>query len=590
MRLLFKKALPILVMLCLAIVDCSTSGPKNVLDGEIYQVDTEFVFQKAAYRPVHINMGPNGGVASGGPMGPSIGLKVLMDGGNAIDAAITAAVMSTVTQYSMNNIGGHGGMTVYLAATKEVKFLNWGGHLPNAFNINDWGNPPSEPPSRDVANTVLPGTLKGWEVALQTYGTISLAQALAPAIEYAEKGFPVYPALARHMASVAEEIELYPDFKKVIYPEGRPPVEGEILAFPDLANTYKRIAREGTGIFYGGDLGKEIVSYLNEHGSKFTIEEFANYQPCWDEMLKTTYRGQYEIYAPKNQNFTPVVLEMINMWENFDLPNMHPLAADTLHVMGEVHKIALADRVYYGDPDFSVIPYDTLVSKAYGNAAAGLIKMNKVLPDIPAGDQLGILKSAIAYDAERSTRYRSTTTSIAAVDKWGNVVLITQTIGAGHGSMNIVPGTGIILNNEGTYFDLHPVNGPNYPGPGKRVENQMGGVMVLKDGKFYAGAATPTGWQIPLQIAEVLQRMLDYNLNPQEAIELPRYAYQGLGLLMVEPDVPKAVRDDLSARGHEVIIGFPTFGMVAVKVDPVSGAKQVAGDPVDPLPTHSVTY
>jgi gamma-glutamyltranspeptidase/glutathione hydrolase len=583
----FKKALAIAALACLAVVSCMTSSKPGV--SNVLKTDTEFKFQKAAYRPVHINMGPNGGVASGGPMGPSVGLKVLMDGGNAIDAAITTAVMSTVTQYSMNNIGGHGGMALYLAATKEVKFLNWGGGLPKAFDINDWGNPPAEPPSRNVANTVLPGTLKGWEVALKTYGTISLADALAPAIEYAEKGFPVYPSLARHMASVADEIELYPEFKEVIYPNGRPPREGEILAFPDLANTYKRIAKEGTGIFYGGDLGKKVVSFLNEHGSKFTIEEFANYQPWWDDMLKTTYRGEYEIYAPKNQNFSPVVLEMFNMWENFNLPKMHPLAADTLHIMGEVHKIALADRVYYGDPKFSVIPYNTLVSKSYGKDAASLIKMNKVLPDLPAGEQLGTLKSALSMDSERSTRYRSTTTSIAAVDKWGNVALITQTIGAGHGSMHVVPGTGIILNNEGVYFDLHPKNGPNYPGPGKLVENQMGGIMVLKDGKFYAGAATPTGWQIPLQIAEVLQRMLDYDLNPQEAIELPRYSYRGSGILMLEPDISQEVRDDLSARGHDVKTGFPTFGMVAVKIDPVSGARQVAGDPVD-LPTHSVAY
>jgi gamma-glutamyltranspeptidase len=117
----------------------------------------------------------------------------------------------------------------------------------------------------------------------------------------------------------------------------------------------------------------------------------------------------------------------------------------------------------------------------------------------------------------------------------------------------------------------------------------MGGVMVLKDGKFYAGAATPTGWQIPLQIAEVLQRMVDYNLNPQEAIELPRYSYRGSGRLMLEPDFPQAIKDDLAKRGHEILTDFPTFGMVAVKIDPVSGAKQVAGDPVD-LTTHSVAY
>jgi len=227
--------------------------------------------------------------------------------------------------------------------------------------------------------------------------------------------------------------------------------------------------------------------------------------------------------------------------------------------------------------------------------------MDSVLPDRPAGDMTGMLRSAwmaamdnddegaiLAMGSEQN--YRSTTTSVAAVDKWGNVALITQTLGSGHGSMHVVPGTGIILNNEGVFFNLHPPNNPNIPGPGKQVENQMGGVIVLRDGAFYVGAATPTGYQIPKQIAAVLQRMLDWGLNPQEAIELPRISYRGSQRLMLEPDIPQAIRDDLSARGHEIITGFPTFGMVGVKIDPVTGARQLAGDPVDPLPTHAAVY
>lgn len=453
------------------------------------------------------------------------------------------------------------------------------------------GDTPVDPPSRNVANTILPGTLKGWEVALKTYGTISLAKALAPAILYAEKGFPVYPGLAANMQGSKDAIELFPDYKAVVFPDGRPPKVGEILRFPDYANTLKRISAEGTDLFYKGELAKRIVAFLNENDSRFTLEEFAKFEPRWVELLKTTYRGKYEIYVPKNQNFTPVILTMFNIWENFDLPKMNPLGPDTLHLIAEADKIGLNDRVYYGDPAQSLIPYEFLTSKRYAKAIADLIKMDKVLPDKPGGDLTGLLRSPLAFtdDTRDMDRYRSTTTSIAAVDKDGNVAIITQTIGAGNGSMHIVPGTGIILNNEGTYFDLKPANGPNYPAPGRKVENQMGGAIVLMNGKFYVGAATPTGWNIPRQIAQVLQRVLDHNLSIGEAIELPRIGYRGNNNLRVEPFVHEVILEMLRKKGHNVVSGPASFGMVGVQIDPITGARQVHGDPVF-LPTHAAAY
>jgi gamma-glutamyltranspeptidase/glutathione hydrolase len=532
---------------------------------------------------MQVQMGPNGGVASTGPLGSSAGLKVLQDGGNAVDAAITAAIMSTVTVPDANGIGGHGGMMIYLAKTREIKFLDWGGPFPKAFNISDWGTPPVLPPERSVQNTVLPGTLKGWETALQTYGTINLAQAMAPAIEYAEQGFPMYPGFGFVMDWVGDQFDIYPEVLEVFAPDGKIPKVGEYMRLPELAATYRRIAKEGTGIFYGGDLGQKIIAFMNENGSRFTIEEFRDYKPVWRDMLKTTYRD-FEIFAVKNQNFTPVALEMFNFWEHFDLPNMNPMSPDALHIIAEGMKLGWADRVYYGDPAQSNIPYDTLVSKEYMDAYVKLFDKNKVLPFEPAGDQTGLLPSpkALSVSKKIDTRHHISTTSIVAVDKDGNVAAITQTLGGAFGSMHVVPGTGIILNNEGEYFDLEPVNGHNYPAPGRLEENQMGAIFAFKNGKFYAGTAMPGGWAIPVVQAQVLERVLDYGMYMQQAIEFPRLtnSYEPLGAIIVEPGINEATRAALKAKGHTVLVDVSdTFGILGVVVDPKTGAKEVGADP-----------
>jgi len=580
MKMRVIKLLPTLLIVFIA-AGCSliSSGKSS----GVAKPGDPFIYQKEGQRGIQVQMGPNGGVASTGPLGSSVGLKVLQDGGNAIDAAVAAAIMSTVTVPDANGIGGHGGMMIYLAETREVKFLDWGGPFPKAFDIGDWGNPPSLPPERSVENTVLPGTLKGWETALKAYGTISLAEAMEPAIEYAEKGFPLYPGFGFVMGWVGDQFDIYPDVLEVFSPSGKIPAVGEYMRLPELAATYRRISEGGTDIFYGGDLGKKIVAFMNEHGSKFTIEEFRDYKPVWRDLLRTSYRG-YEIYAVKNQNFTPVALTMFNFWEHFDLPRMNPMSPDALHIIAEGMKLGWADRVYYGDPAQSRIPYDVLISKEYMNRYVNLFDMDNVLPFEPAGDLTGMLPSPKALSVSKmiDTRHHISTTSIMAIDKDGNVASITQTLGGPFGSMHVVPGTGIILNNEGEYFDLEPVNGPNYPAPGRLEENQMGALFVLKNGRFYAGTAMPGGWSIPVVQAQVLQRVLDHDMYMQHAIEFPRLtnSYEPLGAIVVEPGINKNTRAALELKGHTVQVDVSdTFGILGIRVYQETGAKEVGADP-----------
>jgi len=516
-------------------------------------------------RFIPVVSGRNGAVAAPSSAATSVGLKVLMDGGNAIDAAVSAAATATVSEFMASGIGGHGIMVMYWAKTGEVKVLDWGGFLPHAFTLDQFGTPATPPPETSVLDTIFPGTLAGWAEALKSYGTISLSDALQPAIEYAEEGIAVNPWIANSAEDYAIDTlkDAFPELVEICMPEGRMPKVGDILKFPDLAQTYKLIAEKGPDVFYKGELGDKVVSYLNENGSRFTKEEFANYKPIWRDTLSTTYRDEYEIFVAKNQNFTPVVLTMFNIWENFDLRNMGIISPETLHLIIETSKIALADRTaYYGDPDFVDVPYDILTSKDYGKRMAQRIDMKKAAPDMP-----GELKSG------------ESTTNIAVVDKDHNMVLITQTLGDFFGSRHVVPGTGIILNNEGLFFDFEPVNGPNYPAPGKRVENQMGGVIVLKNGKVWGGMGTPGGTQIPLIMAQVFMRMIDHDLKIQDAIEVPRTRYRGNQNVQIEKAVPWETIEQLWQMGHRVTNPSYLCGISGVWVDPDTGVMEAGAEP-----------
>ena len=531
--------------------------------GQTYSY-TPYLKPRALTRPIPVVSGRNGVVAASTAVAPSIGLKVLMDGGNAVDAAVTTAAMLTVHEFSMCGIGGHGIMMLYVAKTGEVKCLDWGGFLPRKFTIDQWGTPPTPPMERNPLCTILPGTLAGWSEALNKHGTISLAKALEPAIKYAEEGIAVTPREIFIMERFSDLIELFPEASRIWMPQGRIPKIGETLKFTDLANTYRRIAKEGPDVYYKGELADKIVKYLNENGSRFTKEEFANYKPIWRDTLNTIYRGQYKIFTPKNQNFSPVILTMFNIWENFDMKKLGLLTPEEIHLVIEAQKIAFADRSsYYGDPDFTKVPYEILTSKAYGKRMAERIDMRKASPEVP-GDLKGL---------------EGATTNLAVVDKEGNVCFITQTLGAAFGSMHIVPGTGVTLNNEGKYFDLKPAHGPNYPAGGKRVENQMGASIITKDGKFWAGMGTSGGTRIPLDIASGLMRMIDHNLRIQEAIEVPRVTYVGNGIAQIERGVQWQDLEKLWQMGHKIQVPLTVCPLSGIKIDPETGAFEGGADP-----------
>jgi gamma-glutamyltranspeptidase/glutathione hydrolase len=513
--------------------------------------------------------GKNGIVASASPLASSIGLKVLMDGGNAVDAAIATAAMLSVDEPYFSSIGGHGILMLYLAATKEVKCLDFGGFFPAEFTLDQLGIPP-EFDSLDLVTSIFPGMLAGWSEVLEKYGTRDLGKTLEPTIKYAEDGVPVRPLVSEFIENAFDERGKFPEFSKIFVPEGRVPRVGEIIRYEDLAKILRSISVEGVDLFYQGEIADRIVAYYNSNGSRFTKDEFSSYKPRWRESLSTTYRDDYQVIVPKCQVCSPVILSQLNIWENFDMQRLGVHTPEALHVGIEAAKIAAADRkTYCGDPDFSDVPYEQLISKAYGKRMAGRIDREKAAKEMP-GNLADLAKGG-------------GTTHLTVVDKDGNAVAITQTIGPDFGGLHVVPGTGIILNNEGVYFDLEPVGGPNYPAGGKLSQHDMSPTVVLKDGELFLALGTPGGTGISQTIPQIIVKVIDHGLGIQEAIESDRYRYCDDGGTRLGEGIPADVHRALREMGHRILppATMPIWagGFNAIMVDPQSGAFMGGSDP-----------
>lgn len=515
-------------------------------------------------------MGNRGVVASASPLASAAGLRVLMDGGNAADAAVTVAAILSVDEPYFSGIGGHGIVMLYLADTGEVKCLDFGGFAPRAFTIDQWGSPPRHR-YWDVTSSVFPGTLAGWAELLERHGTRSLAQALEPAIEHARGGVPARPVVVDFIAGLKNEMSRFPELAETYLPGGRVPRTGQVIASRDLADTYEEIARSGAAYFYEGPLCERIVEYYNRCGARFTEREFSEYRPRWRATLETTYRDGYRVVVPKCQTCSPNILTQLNVWEHFDLADLDHLGFECIHLGIETAKLAFSDRrVHCGDPDFSPVPYERLISKDYAAGLALRIDPIRACPERLPGDQ--------ADDVSRGG-----TTHLTVVDRNRNAVAMTCTLGPSFGCMHIVPGTGIILNNEGVFFDLDPLDGPNYPAAGKRVQHDMSPTLVFRGERLFLALGTPGGLGITQTIPQVISKVIDHDLPLQAAIESDRYRYFGEGQVRVGDDIPAAIRDRLRDAGHDVLpAGAPPIwagGFHAVAIDPDSGALIGGADP-----------
>ena len=501
----------------------------------------------SAHRPVAV--GVNGVVTSAHPLASVAGVRVLMEGGNAFDAAVTTAATLNVVEPYMSGIGGIGLALAYVASENRVRALNFSGRAPRAAE-----------PSRFTEGTIetgilaplVPGNVAGWLTLHETYGSLDRERLFQPAIEYADKGFPLTRHNSQIIAATAPRLSLFPSASLMLDSAGRAPRPGSRLRMPQLAESLRKIARDGKETFYRGELAEAIVRGNQEMGGLFTQADLADYEANWQEPILISYRG-HEVYTtpPNSSGFQ--VLQTLKLMEGFegtDLIFQHP---DTLHLMIEAAKLCVTDRIKYaGDPDYVDIPLKGLLSDAYAarqrqrldREAAAAVSGERYASQVPSGSLTP--GSPEEFDGGMTTHF-------AVADRDGNVVSVTQTLGGRFGSAVAVGDTGIFLNNMSYWFELDG-GSPNVIGPGKRVNFVIAPTQTFRDGKFYLSMGTPGSYGILQTTPQFLMNVLDFGMNVQEAIEAPRFRCTVERNVEMEERFPPQVRRVLQDRGHDVVV------------------------------------
>ena len=499
------------------------------------------------------------------------GAHILEQGGNAIDAAIAANAVMGVVQPYVNGIGGDLFMVYYEARTGKLYGLNSSGWTPKALTIDYLRSKGITSINPIGVETIdVPGAVAGWGAMRSRFGTLPFSQILAPAVYYAQNGFPLAERNARYW--VAKRLLDQPGYKQtyVIWPEA--PKPGDLFRNPALANSLRQIAAHGRDAYYNGSMTETMVKFLNTQGGVHTLEDFRDFQPEWVEPVSTTYRGWtvYEL-PPNGQGIA--ALSMLNIMEHFPLAQYGHNSVDALHVMIEAKKLAYADMYkYVGDPRFTPIPVSQLISKDLAAQRAKLIDMNKASCQVVPSD----------IEAELD-KHGNSTIYLSTIDKDGNIVSLIQSNYAGYGTGLVAPGLGFSFQNRGAGFQLTP-GLPNSLAGHKRPLHTIIPAFMEK-GDIHIGFGIMGGWNQAQAHAQFVSNIVDFGMNVQAALEQPRFTketFDGCDVEM-EETIPADVRTGLAQRGHQIKLLEPfsfTVGQGAAVVrDSSRQVNFAAGDP-----------
>ncbi len=508
----------------------------------------------------------NGVIATSQPLASAAGLRVMQEGGNAIDAAVTAAAVLAVVEPTMTGIGGDVFAIVYDAKTKTLRGLNSSGRAgagadADAMLTRGYAQMPDNEPSV----VTVPGAVAGWAELLASHGTITLQRALAPAIGYARDGFPVSEIIAGQWAEAEGRVMHDPAAAAVFLPGGRVPTAGVIFRNPDLARSLEQIAQDGRDVFYRGSIGAAIAADMQRRGGFLTAADFAAHHADWVEPIATNYRG-YDLYElpPNTQGF--VALEMLNILEGYDVGGLRHNSAEYLHLLVEAKRIAFADRAAYLADAAQVPPplLQRLISKDYADARRRGISVEKAA----AGHS-----PALSFDG----RDRGDTVYLAAADGQGNAISFINSLFSSFGSGLVTPGTGIALHNRGSGFSLEKGH-PNRLAPGKRPLHTLVPAFLMKDGKPLMPFGVMGGDNQAQAHAQIVVNLVDFGMHVQEAGDAARVRHGSEGLA-VESGIDDAARDGLRRRGHALIEGLGLMGgYQAVMIDPATGVLMGGSD------------
>ena len=521
----------------------------------------------------------NGVIATSQPLASAAGLQALQAGGNAIDAAVTAAAVLAVVEPTMTGIGGDVFAIVYDAKTNTLRGLNSSGRAGSMADADALvARGMTQMPGEGVYPVTVPGAIAGWVELLEKHGTLTLARALEPAIRYARDGFPVSDIIADQWVGAAGRVSQDPAASAVFLPGGRAPKSGEIFRNPDLAGTLEQIARNGRDAFYRGPIGAAIVADIQARGGFLTAADLASHRADWIDPISTHYRG-FEVYElpPNTQGF--VALEMLNILEGYDITSLGHNSADYLHRFAEAKRIAFADRAaYLADPQ--LVPASTLkalISKDYAATRRREIDPARAAPGYAPG-AFGQARGNASHDASFDGRDHGDTVYLAAADGQGNAISFINSLFSEFGSGIVTPGTGVVLHNRGAGFTLAK-NHPNRLAPGKRPLHTLVPAFVMKDGKPFMPFGVMGGDNQAQAHVQVVVNIVDFGMNVQEAGEAARVRHGSEGLA-AESGIGEAVRASLQQKGHIVIDGRGLMGgYQAVMIDPTTGVLMGGSDP-----------
>ena len=482
-------------------------------------------------------MAPRGMVASSQHLASLTGYKVLLRGGNAVDAAVAmVSTLSVVEPYSVG-IGGDAFALIYLAREDKLIGMNASGRAPNKAT-RDWFYQQGIKtiPERGMLPVTVPGALHGWAQALERYGKLQLGDLLEDAIYYAENGFPVTQVIAGEWREMEGVLRSQEASSKTYLIDGKAPRQGQVFQNKELARTYGIIARDGIEAFYRGEIGEAIVESSRRNGGLLSHKDFEDHTTSWVEPIATDYRGctVYEL-PPNGQGIT--ALEMLNILEGYDIASLGPDSPEYVHLLIEVKKIAFGDRDnLIADPEFEDVPIAKLLSKGYAKQCRDRVDPEKAMvppdPSPYAGD--------------------SDTVFVTAVDEDRNAVSFISSLFMAFGSSMVVDGTGIILQNRGKSFSLDP-NHPNRLEPHKRPMHTIIPGMVFKEGNFLMGFGVMGGDMQPQGHVQFLINLVDFKMNLQQAVDAPRIRHmQGMEVYL-EKGIAGEIASALKQKGHHIV-------------------------------------
>lgn len=502
----------------------------------------------------------NGMAAAANEMASAVGRDILQKGGNAVDAAVAVALALNVVEPNASGIGGGGFANIYLSKTGQIDCWDFREIAPKSATKGMFA---SEEAKKEKWSELggkavgVPGSVMGIFTILDKYGTLSFADVAAPAIELADKGFTVDKLLASMVQDNYDKIMKYNPDGTVYTPEGLPIETGATLKNPNLAETFRMLAKDGTKVFYEGPIGEAVVKAVNQAGGDMTMADLAAYKVIQREPIIGTYRGYKVVALPPASSAGTHVMQILNVMENFPVKEWGHNSTKSIHHLAETSKMMFADRSkYMADTAFAKVPLKGLTSKEYAKKMSESIG-EKAATEINAGDPTAYEADVkVSYEPAGDHNNHISTTHFSVVDKDGNMVAWTWTINYFFGSGVFVPEFGFMLNNEMDDFSSNPQS-VNAPEPGKRPLSSMTPTLVFyPDGKPFMTLGSPGATRIILAVAQIIMNAVDFGMSMDEAIEASRIfnpiSGNKAGKLMIEQGVDEKTVEELKALGHDV--------------------------------------